>query len=59
MSTSQLVLELSLIGVMLLVTSVFWVRNYDKADSCRNKSSKDPNWSSRCLYGDGGNRKIL
>ncbi|TMX73131.1 hypothetical protein [Vibrio rotiferianus] len=40
MSTSQLVLELSLIGAMLLVTSVFWVRNYDKADSAGTKVQK-------------------
>lgn len=40
MSTSQLVLELSLIGAMLLVTSVFWVCNYDKADSAGTKVQK-------------------
>ncbi|HHP0466106.1 TPA: hypothetical protein ACRZZI_003743 [Vibrio harveyi] len=40
MSTSQLVLELSLIGAMLLVTSVFLVRNYDKADSAGTKVQK-------------------
>ncbi|MUJ36180.1 hypothetical protein [Aliivibrio fischeri] len=40
MSTSQLILELSLIGTMLLVTGVFLVRNYNKADSMGTKVQK-------------------
>ena len=40
MSTSQLILELSLIGTMLLVTGVFLVRSYDKTDSVGTKVQK-------------------
>ena len=40
MSTSQLILELSLIGTMLLVTGVFLVRSYDKTDSVGTKIQK-------------------
>lgn len=40
MSTSQLILELSLIGTMLLVTGVFLVRNYEKTDSVGTKVQK-------------------
>ncbi|CAH1521466.1 Putative membrane protein [Vibrio owensii] len=40
MSTSQLILELSLIGTMLLVTGVFLVRSYDKTDSAGTKVQK-------------------
>ncbi len=40
MSTSQLILELSLIGTMLLVTGVFLVRSYDKTDSVGTKLQK-------------------
>ena len=40
MSTSQLILELSLIGTMLLVTGVFLVRSYDKNDSVGTKIQK-------------------
>ncbi|CAH1608426.1 conserved membrane hypothetical protein [Vibrio jasicida] len=40
MSTSQLILELSLIGTMLLVTGVFLVRSYDKTDNVGTKVQK-------------------
>ncbi|WP_104034285.1 hypothetical protein [Vibrio jasicida] len=40
MSTSQLILELSLIGTMLLVTGVFLVRSYEKTDSVGTKVQK-------------------
>lgn len=40
MSTSQLILELSLIGTMLLVTGVFLVRSYDKTDGVGTKVQK-------------------
>ncbi|MET2850371.1 hypothetical protein ABXV24_00715 [Vibrio owensii] len=40
MSASQLILELSLIGTMLLVTGVFLVRSYDKTDSVGTKVQK-------------------
>ncbi|MET2849160.1 hypothetical protein ABXV23_20715 [Vibrio owensii] len=40
MSTSQLILELSLIGTMLLVTGVFLVRSYEKNDSVGTKVQK-------------------
>ncbi|WP_194436661.1 hypothetical protein [Vibrio fluminensis] len=40
MSTSQLILELSLIGTMLLVTGIFLVRSYDKTDSVGTKVQK-------------------
>ncbi len=40
MSTSQLILELSLIGTMLLIMGVFLVRSYDKTDSVGTKSQK-------------------
>ncbi|NLS12465.1 hypothetical protein HGP28_06070 [Vibrio sp. SM6] len=40
MTTSQLILELSLIGTMLLITSVFLVRSYDKTDSVGTKIQK-------------------
>ncbi|MEF1202329.1 hypothetical protein QTO12_17370 [Vibrio owensii] len=40
MSTSQLILELSLIGTMLLVTGVFLVRSYEKTDSVGMKVQK-------------------
>ena len=40
MSTSQLILELSLIGTMLLVTGIFLVRSYDKTDSVGIKVQK-------------------
>jgi hypothetical protein len=40
MSTSQLILELSLIGTMLLVTSIFLVRSYDKTDRVGTKVQK-------------------
>lgn len=40
MSASQLILELSLIGTMLLVTGVFLVRSYDKIDSVGTKVQK-------------------
>lgn len=40
MSTSQLILEISLIGTMLLVTGVFLVRSYDKTDSVGTKIQK-------------------
>ncbi|WP_045464320.1 hypothetical protein [Vibrio hyugaensis] len=40
MSTSQLILELSLIGTMQLVTGVFLVRSYDKTDSVGTKVQK-------------------
>lgn len=40
MSTSQLILELSLIGTMLLIMGVFFVRSYDKTDSVGTKSQK-------------------
>ncbi|EKM27535.1 hypothetical protein [Vibrio sp. HENC-03] len=40
MSTSQLILELSLIGTMLLVTGVFLVCSYDKTDSVGTKVQK-------------------
>ncbi|MDA0154761.1 hypothetical protein OH460_20775 [Vibrio sp. Makdt] len=40
MSTSQLILELSLIGTMLLVTGVFLVRSYDKTDGIGTKVQK-------------------
>ncbi|MGL6313538.1 hypothetical protein [Vibrio sp. WXL103] len=40
MSTSQLILELSLIGAMLLITGIFLVRVYEKADSIGTKVQK-------------------
>ncbi|GAB2645084.1 hypothetical protein [Vibrio panuliri] len=40
MSPSQLILELSLIGTMLLVTGVFLVRSYEKTDSIGTKVQK-------------------
>lgn len=40
MSTSQLILELSLIGSMLLITGTFLFRSYDKADTLTMKSHK-------------------
>ncbi|WP_104038239.1 hypothetical protein [Vibrio jasicida] len=40
MNTSQLILELSLIGTMLLVTGIFLVRSYDKTDSVGKKVQK-------------------
>lgn len=40
MSTSQLILELSLIGTMLLVTGGFLVRSYEKTDSVGTKVQK-------------------
>lgn len=40
MSTSQLILELSLIGTMLLVTGVFLVRSYDKTNGVGTKVQK-------------------
>ncbi|GAM58562.1 hypothetical protein JCM19231_4234 [Vibrio ishigakensis] len=40
MSTSQLILELSLIGSMLLITGIFLFRSYDKADTLSMKSHK-------------------
>ncbi|GEM78004.1 hypothetical protein [Vibrio superstes] len=40
MSTSQLILELSLIGTMLLITGIFLVRSYDKTDSIGTKVQK-------------------
>ncbi|MDR9827676.1 hypothetical protein RCJ22_18910 [Vibrio sp. FNV 38] len=40
MSTTQLILELSLIGSMFLVTGGFLVRSYDKTDSAGTKSQK-------------------
>ncbi|WP_199458636.1 hypothetical protein [Vibrio owensii] len=40
MSASQLILELSLIGTMLLVSGVFLVRSYDKTDSVGTKVQK-------------------
>ncbi|WP_394242291.1 hypothetical protein [Vibrio astriarenae] len=40
MSTSQLLLELSLIGSMLVITSYFLIRTYDKADGLGTKVQK-------------------
>ncbi|GLR04097.1 hypothetical protein GCM10007906_16840 [Vibrio hyugaensis] len=40
MSTSQLILELSIIGTMLLLTGVFLVRSYEKTDSVGTKVQK-------------------
>ncbi|WP_264875582.1 DoxX family protein [Vibrio agarivorans] len=40
MSTSQLILELSLIGTMLLLTGIYLTRGYDKADSASTKVHK-------------------
>lgn len=40
MSTSQLILELSLIGTMLIATGIFLVRSYDKTDSVGTKVQK-------------------
>lgn len=40
MSTSQLILELTLIGTMLFVTGIFLVRSYDKTDSMGTKVQK-------------------
>ncbi|QIA65112.1 hypothetical protein GT360_16255 [Vibrio astriarenae] len=40
MSTSQLLLELSLIGSMLVITGYFLIRTYDKADDLGTKVQK-------------------
>lgn len=40
MSASQLILELSLIGTMLLVSGVYLVRTYEKSDTIAMKTQK-------------------